>query len=81
MKLKEWLEQVPTSPPGIITNFDRLVIEMVRENGLETMMSREAWAKYVAGRVHLLHMLLEHGMPEDLQEVYGDGSDCREDIK
>ena len=68
MKLKEWLTLVPTADSRIDTAFDTAVIQA--GDGMRAILDEDTFLFYVAGRVHLLHMLLEYGIPEDLQEVY-----------
>lgn len=70
MKLKEWLIQTPVTVPGITTGFDNAVITTTEENGIKDSIGRDAWIWYICGRVHLLHILQEHGIPEDLEQIY-----------
>jgi len=71
MKLREWLVQEPEADYSIPTAFDDIVEEITRRSGItEEFETRREFLWYTTGRVHLLHMLLEHGMPEDLQQVY-----------
>ncbi len=67
MKLAEWLRQTPSVEPDGTSSITRVVTESSIELG--GIVPIGVFSMFISGRVHLLYMLLEHGIPEDLEQI------------
>ena len=70
MKLREFLKQCPSSSASAPSPEELILRDLLWESiGSET--GTVAAANQIAGMEYILNLLGEHGMPEDLMEIYG----------